>query len=241
MRRLWYLAVAVAAGTALTIGGLMAGPAQAAGSAADQVMADHTSIYAGKIADLVDAGWAPCAGPVTWSVDPGTLTASEVSRETVRLRRALRTWSAATGLEFHYLGIETAAVDGPGLQVGPADGGAARPRHIYVAFRGSESVPAFVNTVYGYAAPTLADRTTRQISGGFVLIRTDRVRAAAASDPRSLRSLYVHEVGHVLGLGHAQLEQNVMHPIVTDQVRLGAGDAAGVRQLITGCPDQARG
>ena len=133
------------------------------------------------------------------------------------------------------------AVDGPNLQVGPADGGAARPRHIYVAFRGSDAVPAFVQTVYGYAAPTLADRSTRQISGGFVLIRTDRVLAAEPTDPQSLSSLYLHELGHVFGLGHAQREENIMFPIVTDQIKLGAGDIAGVQGLLSGCPAQAAG
>lgn len=213
------------------------GAAQADETSTAAVATDHVSIYAGKINDLSGAGWAPCAGAVTWSVDPGSLGALELAREVTRLNRALRTWSAATGLDFRYQGPETAAVDGAGLQVGPLDRGAPRPRHIYIAFRGSDSVPAFVNTVYGYAAPTLVDRSTRQISGGFVLIRTDRVRSAAASDPRSLRSLYVHEIGHVLGLGHAQLEANIMYPIVTDQLTLGAGDRAGVRGLLTGCPD----
>jgi hypothetical protein len=28
-----------------------------------------------------------------------------------------------------------------------------------------------------------------------------------------------------------------MYPIVTDQLTLGAGDRAGVRGLLTGCPD----
>jgi len=233
--------VAVTAGAIIVTGSTLATTAQAAGSTADQVVADHTSIYSGKIAELVNAGWAPCAGPVTWSVDPGTLTASQVSQEMARLRRAFGTWSAASGLDFRFAGLQTMAVDGPGLQVGPVDGSPARPRHIYVAFRGSETVPAFVNTVYGYAAPTLADRATRQITGGYVLIRTDRVRTAASSDPRSLRSLYVHELGHVLGLGHAQRDENIMYPIVTDQLQLGAGDVAGVRQLLTGCPVQIPG
>ena len=214
-------------------------PAQAVGSAADLVRDDHVSIYVGKIPELVDAGWAPCAGPVTWSVDPGSLSAAQLRAETARFRRALRTWSGATGLQFTYLGVETMAVNGAALQVGPTGSNSARPRHIYVAFRGSDAVPAFVQTVYGYAAPTLADRGNRQISGGFVLIRTDRVREAETSDPQSLSSLYLHELGHVFGLGHAKRDENVMFPIVTDQLRLGAGDIAGVQQLLSGCPVQA--
>jgi hypothetical protein len=238
MRIVQRLMVASVAGLVLAFGFGAVTPAQAAGSAADVVRADHVSIYAGKIPELVDAGWVPCAGPVTWSVDPGSLTGTQLRAETARLRRALRTWSAATGLQFSYLGVEAMAVDGPGLQVGPTGSGPARPRHIYVAFRGSDTVPAFVQTVYGYAAPTLADRSTRQISGGFVLIRTDRVRDAAVSDPQSLSSLCLHELGHVFGLGHAQRDENVMFPIVTDQVRLGAGDVVGVQQLLSDCPVQ---
>lgn len=239
MRILRRLVAASVAGLVLAGGFTALTPAQATGSAADPVRDDHVSIYAGKIPELVDAGWAPCAGPVTWSVDPGSLTAAQLRAETARLRRALRAWSGATGLRFSYLGVETMAVDGPALQVGPTGSGSARPRHIYVAFRGGDSVPAFVQTVYGYAAPTLADRGTRQISGGFVLIRTDRVRDAAASDPQSLSSLYLHELGHVLGLGHAKRDENVMFPIVTDQLHLGAGDVTGVQQLLSGCPGQA--
>jgi len=70
-------------------------------------------------------------------------------------------------------------------------------------------------------------------------VALDRHRASAtqasAPDPSALAHVYVHEIGHVLGLGHAQSPDNVMYPEVTGRTQLGAGDASGIARITQPC------
>ena len=56
---------------------------------------------------------------------------------------------------------------------------------------------------------------------------------------REDKSLYMHELGHVLGLAHASETANIMYPIVSDHTDLGAGDVNGVRSMNKPCNQAA--
>lgn len=202
-------------------------PAAAKRAAAD----DFTSFFATGYDGWQGSGWQAC-GPITWSVDASELTAAQAARETRRLAWAFRQWSRASGLAFAYAGQVPVAYQDAGYQMRPADGTPARPRHIYVAFRRQGESSLLAGRTFGLGWPTGVDGST--ITGGAAIFRTEL--AADASRPRTAMSLYLHELGHVLGLGHAGTQANVMYPVVSDVTSLGRGDLAGIRAFTRGCP-----
>ncbi|XP_038889498.1 metalloendoproteinase 2-MMP [Benincasa hispida] len=55
-----------------------------------------------------------------------------------------------------------------------------------------------------------------------------------------LESVAVHEIGHLLGLGHSSVEESIMFPTITSRTRkvdLAADDINGIQELYGGNPD----
>jgi predicted Zn-dependent protease len=77
--------------------------------------------------------------------------------------------------------------------------------------------------------------SSKQIIGGVFVIKKEIVVAKSKREPQVLDNLYLHELGHVLGLGHVEDISQVMHPTILKQTHLGAGDKAGVRKLTQAC------
>jgi predicted Zn-dependent protease len=48
-------------------------------------------------------------------------------------------------------------------------------------------------------------------------------------------ALYLHELGHALGLGHGTDEENVMYYLVDQNNTLSPGDIEGIRNLVKAC------
>ena len=86
------------------------------------------------------------------------------------------------------------------------------------------------------AHPPRSCRSAKEIVGGIAVFRTEHVVKTAE---RADRSLYLHELGHVLGLAHAGQDANVMYSMVTDTVALGAGDVNGVQTMTKPCTGEA--
>ena len=55
------------------------------------------------------------------------------------------------------------------------------------------------------------------------------------AEPRHLTHLYLHELGHIWGLGHAESPANVMYPTLGTMTELGPGDRAGARAHTQEC------
>ena len=51
-----------------------------------------------------------------------------------------------------------------------------------------------------------------------------------------MHSLFVHEISHVLDLGHSGDGPIIMHPVIDPVWRLAPGDKSGVRTLAKSCP-----
>lgn len=202
-------------------------PAQAGMAASD-----FSSIFTGDNAALAGAGWQACQAPVQWTVDTHELTGTEAAAQIKNLTWAFRQWSAVSGVTFQFAGRQAVAYDDAAFTLTPADGSATLSHHVYLDFvRPAESARLGGGTV-GLGTPSQVMPTTKEIVTGAAVFRTDHVKGATTTE---LRSLYLHELGHVLGLAHAQVQANVMYPMVTDHTQLGAGDVNGVRTMTKAC------
>ena len=223
--------------SAKTRGAAVAAPAAApAVRPATASATDFGSIFAGQLPALVNAGWSGCAAPVTWTIDTGSLSADESAEEIANLTWAFAQWSQASGLAFTFGGTQQLTYSDAAFSLAPADGTPILQRHIYLAFVADASSDRLGGQTVGLGSPSQVFTEDKEIVTGTAIFRTDHVLSAI---DREDRSLYLHELGHVLGLAHAADAGNIMYPVVSDHLELGAGDVAGVRTMAKPCTETA--
>jgi len=166
----------------------------------------------GLPAELVGSGWAACPAPIDWVVDTSTLTQAQAGREIARLSRVLGIWSSATGLQFHYAGQRGLELSGSTLV--SQDGSPVPERTILIAFINDADAPMLDAATYGYASPSLIKASNREIVGAYAVLRADLAREGGRVRGRLLTNLYLHELGHALGVGHVREATAVMNPVV---------------------------
>ncbi len=215
----WQLATVVVSAAFLSIIGVVA-------YAESQV----ASIFVGSAPELINSGWADCDTPVTWSVDTSRLTPADQQIAITQFTSDFAKWGAASGLEFQYVGEVPVVYDDTNYvvtsDVHPSE------RHIYVAFlQDAESTLLDQRTV-GFASPTKVWQDAKEIVEGSVVLSIDYVRKI---NKAKQSALYLHEVGHALGLGHGTSDENVMYYLVDDNNTLSPGDVEGIRNLIKAC------
>lgn len=148
--------------------------------------------------------------------------------------RALRELSRASGLRFRYAGRTSLVPWRTGIspeRTFPAYG-------IAVAWSTGRAVRSIAGSPIGYGGPWLETtypggvRRTAAVAGGVVVDRDYRL-APRFGTGRTLGWVLMHELAHVLGLGHSDDRRQLMHGSLSDtsQTRLGAGDVAGLRAL----------
>lgn len=209
---------------------------QLATTASARVATDFSSIFAAQKPSMTDTGWSSC-GVITWSADTRGLTARQAKTQTATLSRAFATWGKASGLTFQRVTSIPVTYDEATYRTAPVKSEDARARHIYVGFVTDAASATITRTNPGFAGPSAVSTSSPVIDGGYAFFSIDYLKSLKgdAATAKAL-NLYLHEIGHVLGLGHADLTANVMHPIVTSQKTLGAGDVTGVRTLTKSCP-----
>jgi hypothetical protein len=195
---------------------------------------DFASIYSGPNANLANSGWSTCAAPIEWTVDTRGLTDPQSAAQVSNLQWAFSMWSQASGLTFEYAGQLDVVYDDDHFIVLPADGTAVQDRHIYLDFVGPTESKRLGGTTVGLGSPSQVMMSTHEIVGGEAVFRTDHVLSASTI---AVKSLYLHELGHVLGLAHAAVVSNIMYPVVATNLELGAGDVNGVRAFAKPCAD----
>jgi hypothetical protein len=228
------LAVALVVGVAPA----QASPTGAAQATRQAVALAAESDYSSFFGDdaLSGSGWAACPEPVTWSVDMGRLSPAAAKREMARLQKALGLWSRYSGVPLEFAGHQPLVYDNTSYQLRAADNSAPRTRHIYIGFYGGKEVAGLSGNVVGLARPTSV--LAGELVSGMAVFRRGYVLRQQSEEPRHLMHLYLHELGHIFGLGHATSSENVMYPTLGTMTDLGPGDRAGARDFAQECTTQ---
>ena len=188
------------------------------------------SIFVQTQPELTGAGWADCATPITWSVDTSRLSTAESATAIAALQKDFSRWQDKSGLRFEYVGQVPISYDDTNYTVSSAMH--PSPRHIYVAFlRNSDSSLLDTRTV-GFASPSKVLPSDKQITEGSIVLSIEYVEKVAGAKETAL---YLHEIGHALGLGHGTEKQDVMYYMVDRNNELSPADIAGIRSLTHVC------
>ena len=193
------------------------------------------SIFATTAPSLNGAGWTTCPTPITWSVDDSRLRPRQQVREEARLQHALNAWGAVTGLKFAFVGRTQLRYDAGSTQLVDPAHPEEQPRHILIAFLPQNTSPLMAGNGLGFASPSAANANSGEILNGKVVLRLDHVRRNSRSAPRELESLYLHELGHIMGLTHASQAHDLMAPIVTTNTTISDLDIRSVQQFMKPC------
>ena len=168
-------------------------------------------------------GWDPCE-EIRYRINPtgGPPGGSEL------VRRALDRASAATGLAFEDEG-ET--------DDRPFPGGVklfGSPDPVVIGWADAEEYPDLAGQVAGVGGG-VAERGSggrlRYVSGGIVLDVEVFTASAVDQQPRVLEGIVLHEIAHVVGLGHVSEPMELMFAANTGQVELGPGAREGLARL----------
>lgn len=168
-------------------------------------------------------GWDPCE-KIRYRVNP----ARQPQGGGVLIEEAIRRASAATGLAFEDEG-ET--------EDRPFPGGVklfGRPDPVVIGWGDVAEYPELAGRVAGVGG-AVAERDSaehlRFVSGSVVLDVEAFTAANVAQQPRVMEAIVLHEVAHVIGLGHVDEPMELMYEDNTGQVELGPGDREGLARL----------
>jgi hypothetical protein len=185
--------------------------------------------------------WNSC-GTITWAFNPDHAPRKALGQ----IRTTIRKAHQATGLRFEYVGRTD---ERPRLR--PHTGrykvivGWRTPRSF--GYFGNHPGRVGVGGASWHSGYEEADgtRVNRAWSGRLILnARYNKDLRNGYGRGYTWGDVILHEFGHVLGLGHAKGEKQLMYPQMTKRkARWGAGDLAGLRKLgsARGCLDRVSG
>jgi hypothetical protein len=160
--------------------------------------------------DGLPARWNPCT-TLTWDIDwagiPAGFKKKAFAKEATQAMRELR---ATTGLGF------TRSFE-PGS------------KSIMIKFASRAEMPT--EDTLAHASVLLSgSENVKQIVSSVITI-DPMMRERPEFNPVSFRSILLHELGHSVGLDHADAESEVMYPFAQQLVVFQTGDRAALKQL----------
>lgn len=192
------------------------------------------SFFVASQPELVGAGWADCSTPITWSVDTSRMTRAESDAAIGALRRDFAKWQAASGLTFTFVGQAPVVYNDTDFSV--TSNMHPSNRHIYVAFLHNSDSSLLDSRTVGFAEPSKVFPQGKVITEGSIVLSIEYVESVAGAKETAL---YLHEIGHALGLGHGDAKRDVMYYMVDRNNDLSPADIAGIRALTQVCPATA--
>lgn len=179
---------------------------------------------------LIGSGWAACETPITWSTDTSRLTVTDARIAITQAKADVAKWSEASGLTFRYVGEVPVGYDKTTLQLLPTRH--PSDRHIFIAFLHNRETSLLDSRTVGLAMPSKVVVGPKEIVEGSVVLSIEYVKKVNA---RRESALYLHELGHALGLGHGPDDKAVMYYIVGTNNELSPDDIEGIRRLTKVC------
>jgi hypothetical protein len=173
--------------------------------------------------------WDSCSGPITWKFNP----ASAPSGGLEQVKGSFDRVHAATGLDFAYAGTTDVTPQ-------PSDPGSSGA-DIVVGWIGSQAFAQRHGSAVGVGGAAYwqgqrlfsGTKVNRAFEGGVVLNAgyDDRLGSGFGRGV-TWGDVLMHEIGHVIGLGHVGSESQMMFGrITTRAARWGAGDLNGFRKV----------
>jgi hypothetical protein len=187
--------------------------------------------------DRTDQGtptrWNPCE-PIHYVVNADLAPSGSIEDVTEAVRRV----TAATGIAFEYEGPthEEASIyrddyqfDRYGDRWAPVLIAWVDPDDSDIPFERKDRVAA------GVAVPDIPPTGLEDVYvSGWVAINADDPNPPGFSFPGEQGPVILHELGHLMGLGHVRVWGELMHPAGGGVVDFGPGDLEGLRQLGAG-------
>jgi hypothetical protein len=199
------------------------GPASSAAPRADR----RGGIQFAWLSGASHARWDPCAGPITYRVNPRHLP----RRGLGDIERAFAQISAASGLSFSYVGRTSFVPHRKGqnpLANPPGDADA------HIAWTTPRIAPS-LRAAAGYGGAAWGGRNSALRNGTVVLDITDDMGRTAKQRHTNRMTLLLHEFGHLVGLTHVKDPRQIMHPgTYPRRARYAAGDLRGLAAVGAG-------
>jgi hypothetical protein len=184
--------------------------------------------------DRTDQGgptrWNPCE-PIHYVVNASLAPPGSIAD----VHEAVRRISAATGISFVYEGItdEEASIyrdvfqpDRYGPRWAPVLIAWADPDDSDIPFRRGDRVAA------GVAVPVIPSTRFEDVYvSGWIAINADDPNPPGFDLPGEQGPVILHEIGHLMGLGHVRTAGELMNPSGGGVTDLAAGDREGLREL----------
>lgn len=185
------------------------------------------SIYSDET--FAGSGWATCSTPISFTTDTSHLPKAVAAKIRPDLTAAFDAWSHGSGYAFVDNGELPAEFNDATSSVTTSS---SLERNIAVYFVPNARSTMISSEVVGFASPNKVFADTKEIVGGFMVVSADYVRVV---DPIHRRSLFMHELGHALGLTDSDDPGNVMYRYLDNNATLASGDIAGIKAIEKVC------